>query len=210
MSSKTEEKLDRKAFFKQGFRHLAKSVYSAVENKMEKTVQRRVIRPPFAMSEAAFIILCSGNCVKCLEACPHQAITLSDLDGTLTGAKRPRIVPGENPCYLCEDFPCVTACPTGALQREDGQSPRMAKVLLRSGCHKKEGKDPFCEYCVERCPVPGAISMDDMKGPVVNHEKCAGCGVCEYCCPARPVAIKTLPLAMVVKSKPGGGASKSA
>ena len=210
MSTEPEEKLDRKAFFRQGFRHLAKSVYSAVEKKVEKTVQRRVIRPPFAVSEAAFVTLCVGNCTKCLEACPHKAIFLSDLDGALTGAKRPRIAPSEKPCYLCQDFPCVTACPTGALHREDGETPKMGKVLLRSGCHRKLGRDPFCEYCVERCPVPGAISMDDTKGPVVNHDKCAGCGVCEYCCPAKPVAIKTLPLAVMVKSTPDAKGSPHA
>ncbi len=213
MASEPEEQLSRKAFFKEGFMHMAKSVYSAVEKKVEKSVKRIVIRPPFAVSEVAFIALCTGGCDKCVKACPHDAIALWEKPGSVTGIKTPRIAPDKAPCYICEDFPCVEACPTGALQREEDDPLKMGNVLLRLGCHKKEMKDPFCDYCVDRCPVPGAIHMDDVKGPIVNHKKCVGCGVCEYACPARPSAIKIIPLdVVVVKEKPkeGSRAGKSA
>lgn len=192
---KSDERMDRGAFFKQGFRSLAKTAFSAVEKKVEKTVKRKVIRPPYAVTEAAFLALCTtGSCVKCLEACPHGAIVLTMMDGNLAGIPTPKIDLSKSPCYVCEDFPCVEVCPTGALQPEDGKAPKMGKVSLKDGCHRRDGKDPFCEYCVERCPLPGAISMDDLKGPVLDHEKCVGCGVCEYCCPARPSALKVSPV----------------
>ena len=52
-----------------------------------------------------------------------------------------------------------------------------------------------CGNCARHCPV-GAIQMvpsdpnDDtsIEIPVVNTEKCIGCGSCEYVCPARPHA----------------------
>ncbi|MBI5185716.1 MAG: 4Fe-4S binding protein [Nitrospinae bacterium] len=105
----------------------------------------------------------------------------------------PMIVPGKTPCYLCEDFPCVAACPTGALRREEGQPPKIGTLVLGTGCLRRKTRDSFCDDCVRKCPAPGAISMDEDAGPVVNHEKCAGCGVCEFICPAKPPALRIIP-----------------
>ena len=50
-----------------------------------------------------------------------------------------------------------------------------------------------CGNCARHCPA-GAITMvpseasnpDSLKIPVVNDERCIGCGACENLCPARP------------------------
>ena len=50
-----------------------------------------------------------------------------------------------------------------------------------------------CNNCERHCPTK-AIQMvpsdpsnpDSLKIPVVNEEKCIGCGACENLCPARP------------------------
>ena len=50
-----------------------------------------------------------------------------------------------------------------------------------------------CGNCERHCPN-GAIMMvpkdknnpDSLKIPVVDTERCIGCGACEYVCPARP------------------------
>ena len=50
-----------------------------------------------------------------------------------------------------------------------------------------------CGNCARHCPT-GAITMvpsdaddaDSLKIPVVNVERCIGCGACENLCPARP------------------------
>ena len=40
----------------------------------------------------------------------------------------------------------------------------------------------MCETCVDRCFL-GALSMDeDAERPVVDPEKCVGCGVCTMAC----------------------------
>ena len=51
-----------------------------------------------------------------------------------------------------------------------------------------------CGNCATHCPV-GAIQMiaenpnepGSLKVPVINPERCIGCGACEYLCPARPL-----------------------
>jgi len=50
----------------------------------------------------------------------------------------------------------------------------------------------ICSVCVERCPVPGAISVE--RGiPMVVPAVCPGCGVCHEVCPARRHAILQVP-----------------
>lgn len=46
----------------------------------------------------------------------------------------------------------------------------------------------FCSTCVERCPVPGAIVMNQ-GFPQVNPNLCNGCGICHDLCPAPSNAI---------------------
>lgn len=50
----------------------------------------------------------------------------------------------------------------------------------------------FCAACVERCPVPGAMSRD--RGlPMVHADVCTGCGICHDVCPAPRNAVLMLP-----------------
>ncbi len=41
----------------------------------------------------------------------------------------------------------------------------------------------FCAVCVERCPVDSALHMGRM-APVVDLDRCTGCGVCADVCPS--------------------------
>ena len=45
-----------------------------------------------------------------------------------------------------------------------------------------------CNVCVERCPVPGAITLEDGL-PMVSASLCNGCGICFQECPAPTNAV---------------------
>ncbi len=50
----------------------------------------------------------------------------------------------------------------------------------------------FCSVCVERCPVPGAMTAE--KGiPRVLPTACTGCGICHDICPAPTNAVLVIP-----------------
>lgn len=68
-------------------------------------------RPPGALrDEAEFKSRCTG-CDACMKACPVNVIMVDDL------VKRyPVIYPKTAPCVHCEGYPCIAACPTGALR----------------------------------------------------------------------------------------------
>jgi Na+-translocating ferredoxin:NAD+ oxidoreductase RNF subunit RnfB len=50
-----------------------------------------------------------------------------------------------------------------------------------------------CMSCHERCPVPGALTLDDQMRPTVQVDACTGCGDCVASCPSPSLAIAVGP-----------------
>jgi ferredoxin-type protein NapG len=176
---------DRRLFLKQFMFSLGKTVYeyhqeTASPSKPDSTkkVPARVgtgcLRPPGAVEEELFLQRCT-RCGDCLPACPFGSIQKEPATGY------PIIVAKETPCYLCPEFPCISACSTTALLPiEDPTKVRMGlAVVSRDDCLADQG----CRSCVARCPVE-ALSVVDCSEPypVVEQEKCVGCGICEETC----------------------------
>jgi ferredoxin len=71
------------------------------------------------------------------------------------------------------------------------QAPLHAKAFLRAAaCLAWQGS--FCTVCSERCPVPGAITLDAAARPVIDPARCTGCAVCKAVCPAPNTALLVL------------------
>ncbi len=146
-----------------------------------------VHRPPRALPEPEFLDACT-RCGDCIEACPHDAIKLAgprfrNAEGT------PRIDASSQPCEMCEDTPCVTACEPDALV--DVMSLSMGDAEIQThDCLAHQGS--FCTTCKERCPMPGAIKVRDGK-PTIRAAACTGCGICHYVCPAPTNAVRIFP-----------------
>ena len=76
-------------------------------------------------------------------------------------------------CQHCEPAPCIEACPTGALSREEEPG---TLVLDKDEC-------TACELCVEACPV-GSISLDTDDNNIINCDLCGGEPQCVPACHA--------------------------
>lgn len=142
-----------------------------------------VHRPPGAVAEADFLDHCT-RCGDCLKACPHQAIVLAparlrEAEGT------PMIVAGDSPCQYCLDTPCASVCVPQVLRSDYPRKMGTAQVE-RMDCLAWQRS--FCTVCEERCPVPGAVTLDLGK-PGVDASACVGCGICVNVCPAPRRAI---------------------
>jgi ferredoxin-type protein NapG len=180
------ETFGRGEFLKRGLRWLGRQVADQIVPVPETRPAGR-LRPPGALPEPDFLLACH-RCNKCVEACPPSAIRPLAATAGLAAAT-PVIDPVVQPCHLCADTPCITACPSGALlPLEDVKAARMGLARITAAqCLTTLGKE--CDYCVASCPVGGALTQETGQVPVVAADVCTGCGICVYVCPADPKAI---------------------
>ncbi|MGD0821946.1 MAG: 4Fe-4S binding protein [Desulfomonilia bacterium] len=149
-----------------------------------------LIRPPGAVSECSFLDRCVG-CGECMKTCPTNTLQPAGLAAGLAGFFSPVMVPRKGPCDpTCNA--CGHVCPTEAIRPLILEEKRQAKVGNASITHQKciawEFGKP-CLVCAEVCPY-GAISLERVSGvpvavPVVQENRCSGCGFCEYYCPVQ-------------------------
>ena len=162
------------------------------------------IRPPGALTEDQFASACI-RCGLCVRDCPYDTLKLGRFGGdVLTGT--PYFTARDVPCEMCDDIPCVKACPTGALnpELEDIDDARMglAALIDQETCLNFQGLR--CEVCYRICPlIEDAITLDLQHNqrsgdhaffiPVVHSDACTGCGKCEHACVLPEAAIKVMP-----------------
>lgn len=156
-----------------------------------------LIRPPGAQDEGEFLSRCI-RCGQCMKVCLTNGLQPVLWEAGLEGLYTPRLVPRMGYCaYSCNL--CGQVCPTGAIPKlelpvKQGMALGTA-TIDRSRCIPySEGTD--CLVCEEHCPVaPKAITFNVaevlnasgqkilVKLPVVQADRCIGCGHCEHVCP---------------------------
>lgn len=170
-----------------------------------KSLPASALRPPGALPEDDFQSACV-RCGLCVRDCPYNTLKLADLASDVaTGT--PYFVARDVPCEMCEDIPCVPACPTGALDPSltniDDARMGLAVLVDQETCIAFQGLR--CEVCYRVCPVMDeAISLERRANertgkhalfiPVVHSDACTGCGKCERACILEEAAIKVMPL----------------
>ena len=178
---------------------------TSVNSKQSAALPSHAIRPPGALHESDFLAACT-RCGMCVQDCPYDILKLATLgDGVANGT--PYFNARTGPCAMCEDIPCIKACPTTALDHEltDINRSRMGLAVLvdQETCIAFQGLR--CEVCFNICPLQNeAIKLEVRSNkrtgmhaifpPVVDSSHCTGCGLCEKACILEEAAIKVLPL----------------
>jgi len=163
------------------------------------------LRPPGALKEKDFQAACI-RCGLCVRDCPYDILKLADIiDQAATGT--PYFEARKIPCEMCEDIPCVVACPTNALDKSltniDDARMGLAVLIDQETCLNFQGLR--CDVCHRICPlINEAITLEPQHNvrsgkhalfiPVVHSDKCTGCGKCERACVLEEAAIKILPI----------------
>ncbi len=161
-------------------------------------------RPPGALDEKQFLSTCV-RCGLCVNDCPYPTLSLATI-GDAVAIGTPFFVAREAPCEMCEDIPCVKACPTGALDPELSDITKatmgLAAIVDQEACIAFQGLR--CEVCFNVCPVQGKAITIEMEHnertgkhvrfiPVIHSDSCTGCGKCEQACILDEAAVKVLP-----------------
>ena len=191
----------RRAFFSAGAIFATSTLLKAQEKKVDgglaviedKKIPERTtpIVPAGALSIRNFAQHCTA-CQLCVSVCPNQVLRPS---GNLMTLMQPEMSYERGYCRP-ECAKCAEVCPTDAIHLPslaDKSSIQIGHaVWIRKNCVPlTDGVN--CGNCARHCPV-AAIEMvpsevdnpDSPKIPVVNVERCIGCGACENLCPARP------------------------
>ncbi len=181
-----KHKMSRSGFFSELGSSFAQFIDAAFSDELEAFADKfpNLIRPPGCGNENDFLKLCI-KCGKCIQACPHIAlqpvIHANEFDqGT------PCLRTGSSFCRFCKDFPCIAACPTGALSPKGNLHKIGRAEALSQRCLRSNGIE--CEACRAICSRTfNAISFaESNQPPVIDGDLCSGCGACLTVCPVTP------------------------
>ena len=178
--------------------------------KKEKPKREKLITPPGSLSIRNLRTHCTA-CQLCIDACPNDVLRPSS---SLDRFMQPEVSYERGYCRP-ECTRCSEVCPTSAIQPVTVEQRTAIQVghavWTRDLCVPvKDGKP--CGLCARKCPA-GAIQMVPLQAgvhqdgwrwrdadnneiprekvlliPVVNVEKCIGCGACENLCPSSPIS----------------------
>jgi len=174
-------------------------------SRQSVSLPAEALRPPGALPEQAFLSACI-RCGMCVRDCPYDTLSLATFgDSVTTGT--PYFTARNIPCEMCDDIPCVKACPSGALDHSleniDDARMGLAVLLDEENCLNFQGLR--CDVCYRICPaINEAITLEHVSNvrsgkhamfiPTVHSDHCTGCGKCERACVLEEAAIKVLPL----------------
>ncbi|HVN53092.1 MAG TPA: 4Fe-4S dicluster domain-containing protein [Anaerolineaceae bacterium] len=118
---------------------------------------------------------CTG-CLNCSEACSYTK------EGRFrSAASRVHVYTWEREgisvpmmCQQCNDAPCVSVCPTGAMHRNTGE---LIVQYDLSKCIR-------CRMCVQACPFGNAV-YDSVTDAIIKCDHCQGKPACAAACPVK-------------------------
>lgn len=141
------------------------------------------VLPPGAGDRSAFYMKCA-SCQLCIANCPGKCLTQST---DLKTFGQPVMDFRRGYC-LSECSKCGEICPELAIRKlQTVQRPNvhMGEAVWKKDLCVRTTEWDQCTACVRKCPVRAIHLVQGF--PVVDRQKCIGCGACEHVCPARPM-----------------------
>ena len=178
--------------------------------KKKKPKREKLITPPGSLSIRNLRTHCTA-CQLCIDACPNDVLRPSS---SLDRFMQPEVSYERGYCRP-ECTRCSEVCPTSAIRPVTVEQRTAIQVghavWTRDLCIPVRDEKP-CGLCARKCPAQ-AIQMVPLQAgvhqdgwrwrdadnneiprekvlliPVVNEEKCIGCGACENLCPSSPIS----------------------
>lgn len=155
--------------------------FSTLLGRGKKEVPSLVIRPPYAQNKAFFSTIClTCKDTPCVDVCEEEIIFLDE-------NHTPCLLFTKSGCTFCEE--CAKACPNEVLHvKPDTKVVIDAYVKIDIGkCIAWNGT--ICNSCGDVCNV-NAIKFFGMFRPMIEMDKCNGCGFCYSICPTNAIVVK--------------------
>ncbi len=160
-----------------------------IEERITNPRRKNPIAPPGAVAIKRLQKHCTA-CQLCVSACPNGVLKPSS---KLENFMQPELSFNKGYCRS-ECVRCSEVCPSNAISPIDTAQKSATQIGYAvwhpRNCNAAKGTEP-CDVCARRCPTK-AITMADMgfshPTPIIDTERCIGCGACEYLCSSRPVS----------------------
>ncbi|MDR2765768.1 MAG: 4Fe-4S binding protein [Tannerella sp.] len=180
-----------------------------IADKQRPPERTTPVIPPGSLGARNMARHCTG-CSLCVTVCPSKILRPA---GGLMTLLQPELSFEHGYCRP-ECVKCGEVCPTGAIQpltTADKSATKVGRsVFIKERCVNNTDKQP-CDNCARHCPTQ-AITMapnpdapqeaqrppgggfffgpppKPLMIPVIDDEKCIGCGACEHLCPSRPLS----------------------
>ncbi len=153
-----------------------------------------IIRPPASAPALLFSSLCC-RCGNCIKSCPTRIVKYNTSPEDLFSILTPEI--SFNPGYCLEGCNiCSRVCPTGAITLFDPKAKSQLKMGLAEisleNCRLVKNRE--CNKCMESCKY-NAVEFNARRGllemePVIDAQRCVGCGACLVICPENCILIR--------------------
>jgi ferredoxin-type protein NapF len=134
---------------------------------------------PWALAEEEFLARCT-RCNACIDACPEHIVVRGS-------GGFPEVDFSRGGCTFCGR--CADACVPRALDRAAGE-PWVLKATIGAGCLARNRV--VCRSCGERCEARAirfALAAGGVGEPVVDCDRCTGCGACVAVCPVSAIDV---------------------
>ncbi len=162
--------------------------YADILPKKTPNREHRIL-PPGSVSALNFKKSCTA-CQLCVSACPNDVLTPSK---SIDSLMQPEMSFNVGYCRP-ECVRCSEVCPSNAIQPIDVAEKSATQighaVWVESRCAVVQ-RGVSCDNCFRHCPTK-AIQMVKRDYahpvPIIDTERCIGCGACENLCPSRPLS----------------------
>ncbi len=157
-------------------------------DNIKPSIRQTAITPPGSFSARKLKEHCTA-CQLCVGACPNNVLQPSS---KFDNFMQPEMSYVRGYCRP-ECNKCGKVCPNNAISYLDVADKCSTQighaVWIEKNCIVAKNGDT-CFNCSRKCPTQ-AIKMvvNEKYGkptPIIDTEKCIGCGACEHLCPARP------------------------
>ena len=149
------------------------------------------IVPPGADNIRNFSRHCIG-CQLCVATCPNHVLRPSD---KMSQFLQPHLSFERGYCRP-ECVKCSEVCPTNAINpitTKEKSATQIGYAVWNEKLCIVNADKTVCDLCERKCPT-GAITMIQQKAddpaspkiPMIDINRCIGCGACEQLCPSRP------------------------
>ena len=144
------------------------------------------LRPPYGLNESLF----QNECIECeskacVISCDEKIIFIKE-DGT------PTLNFSKSGCTFCEA--CANSCGVKVLSLEHTLNQKQLNTkftISTTSCIAHNGV--ICFSCKEPC-IDDAILFNGLFNPIIDMDKCSGCGFCLGRCPTYAIDFKVIGL----------------